>query len=845
MSILSPDFHFNTLAEIVRLFPGRGDRQAIRYFTGFRVLRYSYGEMYDLACRCAALFGDYKITQGDRIILWAPNSPEWAVVNCACALAGIVPVPIDARNTPDFVQRIAEETEAKLLIRTQFKKDICPSVPVLLMDSLFPRLREFEPMREFPAIAPDDCAEILYTSGTTGTPKGVVLSQHNLASNVSEVMNVVRTDSDYHFLSVLPLSHALEQTGGFWTPLAGGGSILYVKVLKPSALFEVFQREEITVMVLVPRLLSLLKQRIENTIAEKRLSGYLRLGIKTLSNAPRPLRKLYFYPIHRRFNPRFRLLVSGGAALDPEVESFWKAIGFELLQGYGLTETSPVLTVTAPGRTRLGSVGHPLDQVEIRLGEGNEILARGPNVFQGYYQKPEATAAAFEDGWYKTGDVGEIDADGFLFIRSRKKDIIVTSDGLNVYPEDIERVLEKQPGVREACVIGVGEKQEQVHAVLLLENESVDFQACVAIANSELLPEQQIDSCSRWPFSEFPKTTTLKIKKNEVRNVVKDGEPSLVSGQTIGGTPLQRILCELALISPSELKPEAKLGNDLGLSSMDRVELISRVEEEYRIDIDDNLVTPETTVADLEGQIEKRETAQNRLDFRRWTRSLPCRMVRGGFEWSVVRPFLKLFCDIRCVGLEQVQDLSGPLLIVSNHTSHIDTPLIQTLLPSRIGHRVCPAAWKEYFDTEGQPWSVKIGKRLAWEIATIFFNIFPFPQMTGYRRSMVYAGELVDRGWSVLLFPEGSRTETGELGEFREGIGLLARNLQIPLLPVAILGGEKVLLRGKSIPKRSTVKIAFGKPFVPPELSYAEIALQVKGEISKLMKELEEMKTSS
>ena len=832
---------FQTLAEIVKSFLERPDREAIRYFTGFRIFRYSYGELHNLACRCVALFREMKIAKGDRILVWAANSPEWAVIYCACVLSGVVLVPIDARNTPEFVQKIVEETEAKLLIRTQFKKESNLSTPTFIIESLFKQLRSFNPVTDFSPISPEDCVEIIYTSGTTGTPKGVVLSHRNLASNVSDVLKVIRINGTYHLLSVLPLSHALEQTAGFWTPLAGGGTILYVNILKPSALFEVFQREEITVMVLVPRLLSLLKQRIEKTIEEKKFSGYLNFGIHQLSNAPRWIRKAYFFPIHKRINPRFHIFVSGGAALDPAVEQFWKALGFEVLQGYGLTETSPVLTVTYPGRTRVGSVGHPLERVEIRLSEGNEILARGPNVFSGYYKKPETTADSFIDGWYKTGDVGEIDPDGFLFIRSRKKDIIVTSDGLNVYPEDIERILEKQPGIKEACVIGAGEMQEQIHAVLLLERDDTDIQHCVSSANRELPPEQQIESFSRWPYPEFPKTTTLKIKKNEVRKLIAQNESSVPSDSSPAGTPLQRILCEIANVSPEALRPDSKLGRDLGLSSMDRVELISRLEEEFRIDIDDNTVTVETTVADLERQIERRESAQADMRFRRWTRSPLCRAVRFGFERIILRPLLKIFCDVRCVGLENVRNLQGPILIVSNHTSHADTPLIQTLLPPRLGRKACPAAWKEYFDTQGQPLRIKIGKRIAYDIATIFFNIFPFPQTTGFRRSMVYAGEMVDRGWSILLFPEGARTETGELGEFREGIGMLARSLQIQLLPVAIVGGEKVLRRGMAIPKRNTVKIAFGKPFPPPELSFSEIALQVKGEILQLKKELEKI----
>ncbi len=503
---------FDTLADIVQLFPEREEWEAIRFFNGYRIQRYTYREIYELTLRCVQWFDDSGIKKGDAILIWAPNSPQWAVVYLACALSGVILVPLDARNTADFVLKVQRETEAKMLLRTQFKKD--PGLPVssILIESLFDRLEETSPTQKLPSIQPDDCLEIVYTSGTTGNPKGVVLSHRNLASNVNGVKKRI-PNAVYDTLSVLPLSHALEQTGGFWFILACGGSILYLQTLKPSALFEVFQREKITAMILVPRLLSLLKKRIETILEEKRLSWYLKFGLQSLTGTPRWLRKGYFYPIHKRFNTGFQLFVSGGASLDANVESFWRSLGFQVMQGYGLTETSPVLTVTPPERLQPGSVGLPLDQVDIRLGEGNEILARGPNVFAGYYKRPELNDEVFSDGWFKTGDIGELDAEGFLYIRGRSKDTIVTADGINVYPEDIERALEKENEVKEACVLGTGEDQSQIHAAVLLESDTVSLENLIERVNKTLPPEQRIESFSRWPGLEFPKTTTLKIKK--------------------------------------------------------------------------------------------------------------------------------------------------------------------------------------------------------------------------------------------------------------------------------------------------------------------------------------------
>ncbi|MGC9329729.1 MAG: 1-acyl-sn-glycerol-3-phosphate acyltransferase, partial [Candidatus Hinthialibacter sp.] len=305
------------------------------------------------------------------------------------------------------------------------------------------------------------------------------------------------------------------------------------------------------------------------------------------------------------------------------------------------------------------------------------------------------------------------------------------------------------------------------------------------------------------------------------------------------GTLLEQILCEMAGISLSSLRDDAQLGRDLGMSSIGRVELISRLEEEFRVDIDDESITPNTTVSELNDMIGKRVSVQQSLPFRRWTLSHFCRFIRWMFQWVVIKPALKRYCDIRCYGLENVNGVDAPLLIVSNHTSHVDTALIMNMLPGRLGMRTCPAAWKEYFDLEGKPFFAKIGKWMAWQIATILFNIFPFPQTAGYRSSMAYAGELVDRGWNILFFPEGGRTKDGTWGEFQEGVGVLAKNLQIPILPVAIKDGEKILPAGAGWPRRDTVSISFGKPFPIGNLSYRDISNQIHDEIKRIWEQFE------
>ncbi|MGC9328050.1 MAG: AMP-binding protein, partial [Candidatus Hinthialibacter sp.] len=371
---------FQTLAEVVRSFADHSERDALSFFNGFRILRYSYREIYEYSLQCAAFFHEQGLQKGDRVLIWSPNRPEWGIVLCACALTGVVLIPLDARNTTDFVVRVGRETDAKLLFRSMTRRDPGLPIPTVYIDDFLEHLKTRTPLEHLPEIRSDDLFEILYTSGTTGNPKGVMLTHCNIASNVMDILDIIPVDPTYRLLSVLPLSHALEQTAGFWTPLARGASVLYLIALKPSALSEAFQRDRITAMILVPRLLALLKARIENTLKEKHLSSYLRLGMTMAPRLPRRLCKFYFYPIHRQFNTGFHLFVSGGSSLPRDVELFWKNLGFELIQGYGLTETSPVLTATRPGRPRLGSVGKALRSVSIRLSSDQEILAQGPNV---------------------------------------------------------------------------------------------------------------------------------------------------------------------------------------------------------------------------------------------------------------------------------------------------------------------------------------------------------------------------------------------------------------------------------------------------------------------------------
>jgi long-chain acyl-CoA synthetase len=370
-------------------------------------------------------------------------------------------------------------------------------------------------------VSPDDLAEIVYTSGTTGAPRGVMLTHRNLLSNVEALNELVPSDPGFRALSVLPLSHLFEQTCGLLLPLRGGGAIAFADVLQPASIQRDMVEYRVTTMVLVPRVLNLFMQAVEGKVRREGKTRSWRLACLLAEHLPMRLRRVLFRRVIQGFGGRLSFLVSGGAALAPDLQRKWELMGIPVLQGYGTTETSPIITGTSVRDRRSRSVGKALPGTELRLTSEGEILVKGPNVMRGYWKNPEATAAALEDGWYHTGDLGELDAEGRLYLKGRKKDLIVLANGLKVYPEDIEDVLRRVAGIAEAVVLeSPSAAGPQIHAVLLCDTTHPDPGAMVRAANNQLAPHQRIRSWEIWPEPDFPRTHTIKIKRGEVAKVI-------------------------------------------------------------------------------------------------------------------------------------------------------------------------------------------------------------------------------------------------------------------------------------------------------------------------------------
>jgi long-chain acyl-CoA synthetase len=367
-----------------------------------------------------------------------------------------------------------------------------------------------------PEVTGDDLAELVFTSGTTGQPKGVMLSHWNITSDAMAALEVVHITQEDRTLSILPMSHMFEMTIEI-AELEKGASILYARSLVPDTLLKLLGSQGVTCMVLVPQALQLFMNGIERQVRMLKKERQWELLHRVARRLPFGWRRILFGTVHKRFGGHFRFFVSGGAYLPPKLAERWENMGFRVMQGYGATECSPVVSVTRYEDHTYESIGQPLPGMEVKIAEDGELLVHGPNVAQGYWKNPEATAAAFQDGWYYTGDLGSMDDKGRIYLKGRKKNLIVLANGLNVFPEDIENVLLTNPAIKDAVVIGLMEKEEgpTVYGILLMEDPS-QAKAVIQQTNKQLASHQQIRGYTVWPEKDFPRTHTLKVKRPEV-----------------------------------------------------------------------------------------------------------------------------------------------------------------------------------------------------------------------------------------------------------------------------------------------------------------------------------------
>jgi long-chain acyl-CoA synthetase len=584
----------------------------------------------------------------------------------------------------------------------------------------------------------------------------------------------------------------------------------------------------VSVLVCVPKILDVLKEHVVRQFpeaAEAPPAGTSILG-----------RWWRYRRVHRAFGLKFWAFVVGAAPLPPEAEEFWRRMGFAVVQGYGLTETAPIVTLNHPFKTSKGSVGTPISGVEIRIAEDGEILVRGENVTSGYYG--DGGSATATDGWLHTGDIGDRDAQGRLFIKGRKKEMIVTPEGLNVFPEDVERVLDAVPGVRESAVVGVTEgSQERVHAVLRLD-DGIDADAVVRTANARLDDHQRVRTTSIWTDGELPRTDgTRKLKRAAIRQWVASGQRPV---STSGGNTVEALI---ERFSRGRQVSEATTLEELGLSSLERVELMVALEDRFQSRVDEGRFAQASSVAELKQLLAApsatAEPADEPVDFPGWNRSRPVWLVRRLSLATWILPLARVFARLQIEGREHLARIDGPVVFAANHQSHFDVPVILASLPGHLRARVAPAMAKEFFKAHffpaGYSWRERLSNSLNYYLAAFFFNAFPLPQReAGARQTLQYIGELAGQGWSVLIFPEGQRSRSGDIKPFRGGIGMIGARLDVPVIPIRLDGVDQILTTGSSFARPGRVRVAFGAPLTLHGDDYSALAQRVEDAVRGL-----------
>lgn len=795
------------------------------YRTGFRSFKTSYKEFHEKVLKFAAHLEKNNLKKGDKLLIWSYNSPEWVITFFACIIKGIIVVPVDFKNNKEFTEKLKKLTNAKAILCSKFKQHSLKKIKTFFVEDFELYINE-KPTKPIKANE-NDLVEIVYTSGTTGEPKGVMISHRNLVSNISSLKKIIPIDESFVFLSALPLSHLFEQTAGLLIPLTSGSRIAYIPSLKASSIFEAFEEENITNMLLVPRLLKLFSDKIKDKV--KKIEPLFNFMLSTAKSLPFKLRKTIFHSVHKKFGKRLKYFVSGGAAFDPEVERFWNSLGFKVIQGYGLTETSPIISCNQPDNFRLGSIGKIIPGVKVKISKNNEILVKGDNVFRGYYKDKNRTKQVFINGWFNTGDLGYF-KDNFLYLHGRKKDMIVTSDGINIYPEDIETLLNKEKGIKDSCIIGLSTKQgEIVYAVLLLEKDA-DAKDIISKINSQLDTNKQIKDFSIWPYEDFPRTTTLKIKKNIVLETIQKKQPKKFPVLT-KHSKLYELIARVTNNNINKIKPSSKLHLDLGLGSVDRAELISLLEQEFNIDFDEELIGKNTTVKEVEKFIEKRKINKKRK-FRKFVLGKLFITLRFIIHYLIIFPIIRIFVRYKIEGKENLKQLKEPVIFVSNHQSHLDVGLIMKALPLKIRTKLAIAASEEYF-FENNSYK-NFHSWWTYQLGTMLLNLYPIPQTKNPRKSIEFTGKLLDKGFNVLLFPEGHRTRTGKIDHFMKGIGLIAYQMKTKIIPIKIEGLFNILPRGTHIPKFGKASLKIGKSLIIKTDSYIEATNIVE----KVVKEL-------
>ena len=861
------------LASLVEDLRRNGRQTAVVCYRGVRRHATTYTDLATLSGRFAAELDRRGIAPGDRVVLWGDNSAEWIAAFFGCLLRGVLAVPLDAAGSPEFAARVIADVTPKLILAdTPRLPNLPATIPHLSLDTLQLHLPTHPVFAVAPSVTLDAPFQIIFTSGTTADPRGIVHTHRNVLASLepieSEISKYRIFERPFHplrFLHSLPLSHVFGQFMGLWTPALLAAEVHFEPQLEPARMIDRIRWNRISLLIAVPRSLELLRSHLRLRFPELDAQLATSVGWHILKRMWR------FRRIHLLTGWKFWALISGGATLPPELELFWAHLGYAVIQGYGMTETAALVTLNHPFHVGRGTLGKPLPGREVRISPEGEILVRGDVVSGSTWTNGHIQPRASE--WLATGDLATQDTSGELRFSGRRGDTIFTAAGLNLYPEDLEAALLKQPGVRAAAVVGcAGPNGPEPIAVLLSDGDDAHMRQTLEQANRSLANFQQIRHVLRWPEPSLPFTSTGKLLRRVVASwACEQLAATAAHPASSRGDVLLEMIASVTGESPTTDADTARLSEDLHLDSLGRVQLQSLLEQRFGLELADEQIAQVATLGELrtlagspanvsataptpeethDQPATPREvqtpstkptitpapipTAPSTLEHRylRWPWLSAVNILRVAFQEIVVRPLVGLLAAPRVQLPEHPATTPpSPMLIIANHITAYDVPLVLYGLPPTLRRRIAVAMSGEmlldFRRGRGAPNALlNAPMPIAYWLLTVLFNIFPLPRLGGFRRSFEHAGRALDRGYSVLIFPEGQRSNNGTLQPFRSGIGLLAQQAETAVLPVALLGLGDVKRTGGHWFRSGRLAVRVGDPIPYNPLSTPEQTTQ-------------------
>ncbi len=880
----------------------------------------TYADLRRMAESVGRWIGENKFARGSRLAIVADNHPRWVAAYLGIIASGCTVVPLDTALHADQLAKLLKDSGSSVFfcdarhaaIAREAVEDL--KIGLVLMDP--ERTAKYSTEEQWlgnlPAIfgggpgnfqpAPskaDDVACLLYTSGTTADPKGVMLTHANMLGEVEAVFNWVELSPSDALLGVLPMFHVLAQMANLMIPLVKGARVVYLETLNTTELLRALRERDITAFAVVPQFFYLIHQRIFEEI-EKR--GVLTQKIfKILVALNRNLRRfgvnagpVLFAKVHQTLGTKMRYLVTGGSRFDPVIAKDFYDLGIDVLQAYGLTETTAAVFANSPGKNVIGSVGKALKGVEAKIIDTQpqedggpatgEVALRGAAVMKGYWNRPDATAAVMRDGWFYTGDLGYFDADRNLFLTGRKKEVIVLSNGKNIYPEEVEAHYLKSPFIKELAVMGLegkpGETGDRLHAVIvpnfdvLRQKKIVNAKEVIRFdiegLSQQIASTKRIGSYEIWQ-EDLPRTTTRKIKRFEVEKRAKanqsrkaaddselPAEPPLTPDESAwleqpGVQRALQVVHETAATAPANLRPSHNLELDLGLDSMQRVELLSHLEEQLGGSVEESQLSGIYTVRDLVDAVLQSAasgsgTHGTRPAFAGWKAILaeppdPSDVIQLARPQPISATFWYLFSrliqmialdrfQLRVRGIEKLPK-SGTYIISSNHQSYLDPLILASVLPPSVFEKVFAVGTSEIF---GTGFMLRLARSLRVVVVDPDANLIPAMRAGAFG---------LRQGRPLILYPEGERSIDGTPRIFKKGAAILSIHMQVPIVPVAIEGFYKAWPRNKSFQGFTPLKMAFGDPIIPPleseasEAAYEKLTADLKGRVVEMWKRLQ------